>query len=55
MGKCSWRWSQSAVSLPNTGKRDRQEKGGITGPLGDFSEAGLVQVDVAEQMAKAVF
>lgn len=55
MGKCSWRQSQSAVSLPNTGQRDMQEKGDITGPRGDFSEAGLVQVDAAEQMAKVVF
>lgn len=55
IGKCSQRWSQSTVRLPNTGQRDRQEKGDITVPRGDFSEAGQVQVDVAEQMAKVVF
>lgn len=55
VGKCSQRRSQSAVSTPNTRQRDRREKGDITSPRGDFSEARLVQVDVAEQMAKVVF
>lgn len=47
--------SASQTQDNETGQRDRQEKGDITSPRGDFSEARLVQVDVAEQMAKVVF